>query len=109
MTVLFSFWSVSESHLHVFRNLYWLPSVVANYVLQVSVLGALFDTPWWSLGSFLESFETSDWGAYPSNFIFEALSTAKSSLNGHIWCWRVLWGAFCIDFGTFFSAGDDDC
>ena len=48
-------WSVSESHLHVFRNLYWLPSVVANYVLQVSVLGALFGTPWWSLGSFLES------------------------------------------------------
>ena len=49
-------WTVSESHLHVFRDLCRLPSVVANYVLQVSVLGALFGTPWWSLGSFLESF-----------------------------------------------------
>ena len=102
-------WTVSESHLHVFRDLCRLPSVVANYVLQVLVLGALFGTPWWCLASFLSPFEKSDWGAYPPNFIFGALSTAKSSLNGHNWCWRVFWGAFCVDFSTFFSARDDDC
>ena len=59
--------------------------------------------------AFWSPFETSDWGAYPPNFIFEAVSLAKSSLNGHIWCWRVLWGAFCIDFGSFCSARDDHC
>ena len=59
--------------------------------------------------AFWSPFKTSDWGTYPPNFIFEAVSTAKSSLSGHSWCWRALWGAFCIDFGTFFSVGDDDC
>ena len=102
-------WTVSESHLHVFRNLCRLPSVVANYVLQLSVLGAFLARRGGLWPTFWSLFETSDWGAYPTNFIFEAVSLAKSSLNGHIWCWRVLWASFCIDFGTFFSAGGDDC
>ena len=59
--------------------------------------------PW---ATFWSSFEPSDWGAYPPNFIFEALFMAKSSLNARIWWWRVLWGAFCVAFGTFFGARD---
>ena len=66
-------WSVSESHLHVFRNLYWLPSVVANYVLQVSVLDALLARRGGLWAAFWTPFMTSDWGAYPPNFIFGAL------------------------------------
>ena len=73
---------------------FWVP-----FWHAVVVSGRLFGVP----------FETSDWGAYPPNFIFEAVSLAKSSLNGHSWCWRALWGTFCVDCGTFFSAGDDDC
>ena len=67
-------WTVSESHLHVFRNLCRLPSVVANYVLQVSVLGAFLARRGGLWLAFWRPFEIYDGGAYPPNFIFGALS-----------------------------------
>ena len=72
---------------------------IGFWVLFLARRGGLWPAFW-------SPFETSDWGTYPPNFV---VSTTKSSLNGHSWCWRELWEPFCIGFGTFSSARDDDC